>query len=435
MAFIEFVVHVDRRKQVIVGVIPAMVAHLIVAQIRHQFHLAMFKAQSGIHVKSAPRQGSSQIARSQLVVALVVVGHVQFFNQIEFVCAKMVGIAQQRRDVAIPEVFRQVVVGHVPVVDKFSCVVFSRAVFAIGTQFERGLKTAEVEVMLLVDAERENMLIKLRELTADLIASGQGQDTGIKRIVDGISAAVGKATVGIRITDTPVKGIAAKRMLSRHLSVVGCPAAVVIFGTLLVVRLCRHAPSEGIAVVAYLVEDVLQLIFMVSAAREEGKVEHGAHPGVVVILVINRVAEIVAPVVGHIIHSKQVVEHPVVCTPFVAVVHGRQQAERMSVKIPAVTQVGRQFQVGQRRALLHHPVVVEAVALQVDAIACDGGQGRMNTTVDTTFAVVKSQEIGSRPLGIEKVAPLRAVVVVATHRNVECIFCRNLLGIDDDEAT
>ena len=108
MAFIELVVHVDRRKQVIVGVIPAMVAHLIVAQIRHQFHLAMFKAQSGIHVKSAPRQGSSQIARSQLVVALVVVGHVQFFKQIELVCAEVVSIAQQRGDVAIPEIFGQV---------------------------------------------------------------------------------------------------------------------------------------------------------------------------------------------------------------------------------------------------------------------------------------------------------------------------------------
>ena len=76
----------------------------------------------------------------------------------------------------------------------------------------------------------------------------QGYVAGILHIVEEVSPTVRQMTVGIRIPDTPVKGIASEGMLSGELTVIGGARAVVVFGTMFHVRLCVFSLAPCVAV-------------------------------------------------------------------------------------------------------------------------------------------------------------------------------------------
>ena len=98
-------------------------------------------------------------------------------------------------------------------------------------------------------------------------------------------------------------------MLSRQLCVVCDTAAIVVLSSYLIVRLCVDARTVGVSLVGETVEDVLQLIFVVTRLREQCEVEHRSESRVVVILVVGGVAQVVAAVVGRVIHTEEVVHH------------------------------------------------------------------------------------------------------------------------------
>jgi len=148
-------------------------------------------------------------------------------------------------------------------------------------------------------------------------------------------------------------------MLARELAVVGRATAVVILGRVLEVGLCRHALTPRVTLVGKMVEDIFQLILVVPARREEREVEHRAHTAVVVILVVDRVAQVIAAVVGHIVHAEEVVLHVLILPVVVRVVQGSDHSELATADLPAITAVDAQLDITPYRLVLDRPVVVE----------------------------------------------------------------------------
>ena len=93
--------------------------------------------------------------------------------------------------------------------------------------------------------------------------------------------------VGIRIPDTPVKGIASEGVLTGKLTVICSSTAVVILCASLQVRLGAHAITPGISAGSQLVEDVLELLLVIAVLGKEGEVEHCSESDIVIILVVN----------------------------------------------------------------------------------------------------------------------------------------------------
>ena len=124
-------------------------------------------------------------------------------------------------------------------------------------------------------------------------------------------------------------------MFASELSVVCCAAAVVVFSRARLVVLFVHALSAGIAVVANLVEDVLELELVVAVGGEQRQVEHSAETGVVVILVVERVAQIDGTVVAFVVHSELVVLHIAERAVFVGVVQGGNHSHLVLAKLPS----------------------------------------------------------------------------------------------------
>ena len=118
--------------------------------------------------------------------------------------------------------------------------------------------------MFVIGTCRNNMLVKLGELSVYLIAGSKHHGASLQRIVYGISATVGHAPVGIGITCIPVYDVRLKRMLTSKLCVVSSPAPIIIFRSNLIVRLGIHACTVGISVGSKLIEDILELIFVVA---------------------------------------------------------------------------------------------------------------------------------------------------------------------------
>ena len=75
--------------------------------------------------------------------------------------------------------------------------------------------------MLVVDANGEDVLIEPCPFARYVVAGMQGYVARVLHIVEEISPTVRQKSVGIRIPDTPVKGIASEGMLSGELTVIG----------------------------------------------------------------------------------------------------------------------------------------------------------------------------------------------------------------------
>ncbi len=260
------------------------------------------------------------------------------------------------------EVGWHVVVRNIPVVDEVASLVLAGAIFPVGTHLQVWLEVAKLEVMLVIDAKRENVLVELSPLARYVVAGAQGVNARFESIVDEVSTTVRQMTVGIRIPDAPIKGVASEGVLAGKLTVICSSTAVVILCASLQVRLCAHAISPGVSAGGQLVEDVLELILVVAVLREEGEVEHRSESHIVIILVVNGVTKIVWLVVHRIVDAIEVVLHVGVSAVFVGVVEGGEHAERSSAEHPTMVEAGGKFQVSPRFLVLYVPVVVQIVA-------------------------------------------------------------------------
>ena len=217
-------------------------------------------------------------------------------------------------------------------------------------------------MVLVIYTKREDVFVELSPLAGYVVAGAQGINARFKSIVDEVSTTVRQMTVGIRIPDTPVKGIASEGVLAGKLTVICSSTAVVILCASLQVRLGAHAFTPGISAGSQLVEDVLELILVVAVLGKEGEVEHRSESHVIIILVVNRVTKIVRLVVSRIIDAIEVVLHVLVGAVFVGIVQGGEHAECSSAEHPALVEADRQFQVAQRLLVLDEPIIIESVA-------------------------------------------------------------------------
>ena len=109
----------------------------VVACVCYQLHVVIFVAQSGVDVQFAERNVGCEISGSEIVVALIVVAHVLFLEQIQAVGTEVALVAEHLRQVVLAESVGQRVAGSVPVVDKVAGGVLTCAVFAVGSKLER----------------------------------------------------------------------------------------------------------------------------------------------------------------------------------------------------------------------------------------------------------------------------------------------------------
>ena len=215
------------------------------------------------------------------------------------------------------------------------------------------------------------MLVELCPFPRDVVSSGQLYRSRFQCVVLQIASAVRHVAVGIRVAETPVQFIVVQRMLARELSVVCSAAAVVIFRRASVVVLFVHALSERVAVVAQLVEDVFHLELAVASGSEQRQIEHSAETGVVVILVVERVAQVYGTVVALVVHTELVVLHITERAVFVCVVQGGDHSKLVSAQFPSSADVSRQFQVAERLHALCCPIIVQSVPRQVRSSVAD----------------------------------------------------------------
>ena len=200
-------------------------------------------------------------------------------------------------------------------------------------------------------------------------------------------------------------------MLAGKLTVICSSTAVVILSTSLQVRLCAHTVTPGISARSQLVEDVLELVLVVAVLGEDGEVEHGSESDIIIILVVDRMTQIVGLVVSSIVDTKEVVLYLLVGAIFIGVVQCGKHAECSASQHPSVVQAGCQLQVAQGLLALYHPVVVQVVAQEGCGIvvyrAAVGielrSQGGIDTSVNAPYPVVESQEVGCRTFRVSKV--------------------------------
>ena len=257
-------------------------------------------------------------------------------------------------------------------------------------------------MVLIIYTKREDVFVELSPLAGYVVAGAQGINARFESIVDEVSTTVRQMTVGIRIPDAPVKGVASEGVLAGKLTVICSSTAVVILCAPLQVRLGAHAFTPGISAGSQLVEDVLELILVVAVLGKEGEVEHRSESDIIIILVVNRVTKIVWLVVSRIIDAIEVVLHVLVGAVFVGIVQGGEHAECSSAQHPSLVQAGCQFQVAQRLPALHEPIVVKPVVQERSSIIAHRFsvgidlliQVSMDASVQVSQAIVEAQEIG-----------------------------------------
>ena len=289
--------------------------------------------------------------------------------------------------------------------------------------------------MLVAHVGRDDVLVELGPLARDVVAVAQLVDVRFERVVDHVAAAVGDVAVGVAVAAAPLYLVVAQGVLARDLSVVGCAAAVVVLGRTLQVGLGRHAVTPCVAVVAYLVEDVLELILVVAALGEEREVDHGAHADIVVELVVGAVAQVVVAVVGHVVHAEEVVLHILIGAELVGVVGRGYHAQFAGAEVPVASQAHAELQVAQGMHGRGCPVVVEVVAHEAHAVV--GAQGiepGLYAAMHGPQSAVESKEVGRRSLCLCKGSQRGGGVPVAAHLQAESVFLWYALCVDNDES-
>ena len=197
-------------------------------------------------------------------------------------------------------------------------------------------------------------------------------------------------------------------MLSCQLCVICHAAPIVVFSAYLVVRLGVYPATVSISAVYYPVYDILQLIAAVTVGRQHREVHHASESLVIIILVVGRLSEIVAPVVCGIIYAEEVVCHILICPCLFCVVKSTHHSGLPASHIPPEAPVASSPYVSVWFPRLHPPVIVQAVVCQRDMTVRD---------------------ISARELGIPEVIETCRIIPVHAGRDRQLACGRNVLGV------
>ena len=236
-----------------------------------KFHAVVLVAQTSMGLKLAQWQFCLDIGSPQQVVATIVVEFVDILQEIEFVGTKIGLVGKQGSHIHRSESLGQLTTLVVVPVEEVARLVLPRAILPVGSPFERWTPRLEVEAMGIVELEGEDVLVERSPLARDIVLIEPLVLITLTGIfaVENIFSTIRQATVGIRIADTPVKCIATEGMPSRQLSCIGGAALIVVLCRPLWFRLCADALSERVAAVSQLIEDILQLVFVLSTGTQE----------------------------------------------------------------------------------------------------------------------------------------------------------------------
>ncbi len=336
----------------------------------------------------------------------------------------------------------QSVVAQVPVVYEVAGVVVARAILSIHSRVQVRFEVAELKVVFLVHTERDDVLIESGPLAADVVACAEGVDSVFQSIVHEVAATVRQQTVGVSIAHAPVKIVVGEGVLAGELAVVCGAAAVVILRAALVVRLRTHSVTPCVTARCELVEDVLELVFVVTAARKEREIEHRSKAHIVVVLVVDGVTEVVGVIVQGIVDSEEIVLHSLVGAVFVGVIHCGEHAESVSSECPAAVKACRKFQVAEGFLGFQEPVVVKCVARErcrivshgtsvASQLRCEGG---VHSAFEVSQTAVKTEKIGGGAFAVREILEHGGGVPVASNAYVGTVFGRYLLRVHDDKA-
>ena len=210
----ELIRGVDRREEIVGAIVAAGLALLIVTGVGYQLHVVMLKADTCLYAKLSEGQRGRNISCTESVMSTIIVSHLQLLEHIEAVSTHILLVAQQRRDVNVLEIGRKRVGSGVPLIIESTRTIFPCAIFTVAAHLQGGIPTGEVERVSVVNANGEDMLIELCPFAGYVVAGMQGYVAGILHIVEEVSPTVRQTAVGIRIPDTPIKGIASEGMLS-----------------------------------------------------------------------------------------------------------------------------------------------------------------------------------------------------------------------------
>ena len=290
--------------------------------------------------------------------------------------------------------------------------------------------------MAVVYAGRHDVLVQFGKLTLYLVAGGEHQGAPLQCVVYGVASSVRHPAVGVGVARAPCQLVGLARVLARQLGVVGGPAAVVVLRAHLIVRLCVHSRAVGVSVSGQLVEDVFPFQLVVARFCEQGHVEQGSHAHVVVVLVVGGAAQIVAAVMGGIVHAKEVVGHVLVGACLVGIVHASHHAQLGTADRPLVAPLRTGLQVAPRVAVPHAPVVVQTVVGQRHcALACDGFQCGTKSAAVGSQAAVEPHPVCRAALGVSEILPRRCVVPVGSYADGPCVSYGYVLGIHLDKTS
>src|SRR3712207_5875513 len=198
-------------------------------------------------------------------------------------------------------------------------------------------------------------------------------------------------------------------MLARELRVVSGTAAIVVLCRVFQVGLGANTLAPSIATGAQLVENVFPLVFMVVVFREHGKIGHHAYACLPVVLVVDRLAQIVGSVVLRIVYAEEVVLHVLVGFTAESVVQGGNQSHSSFAYFPSSVHRCRELQVAQGFGRTCGPVVFTGQRAQ---------------------PVVEPKEVGCRPFGVSEVAKVGGIVPVAAHRDGCTVLRGNVFRVD-----
>ena len=211
---------------------------------------------------------------------------------------------------------------------------------------------------------RNNLFVQFRKFPVDLIASREHHRPLFQRIIDRIATTVGHPTIGIGVAGTPLDLILLTSVLTGQLAVVGRAATVVIFCTHLVIRLGIDSGTIRITVRRQLIDNMFEFDLVVTRSGKIGQIEHGSETHIVVVLIVGRMAQVVAPVIRLVIHTEQVVDHIGIGPIFVRIVQGSDQPPLGTGPFPPMAPLGTQFQVTPGLSVLYTPIIIEPIVQQ-----------------------------------------------------------------------
>ena len=211
---------------------------------------------------------------------------------------------------------------------------------------------------------RNNLFVQFRELAIDFVTCSKHHSPPLQRIIDGIATTVRHPAISIGVAGTPVDLILLAGMFTCQLTIVGRTAAVIILSPYFIVRLGIDSGTIRITVRCQLIDNMFEFDLVVTRSGKIGQIEHGSETHIVVVLIVGRMAQVVAPVIRLVIHTEQVVDHIGIGPIFVRIVQGSDQPPLGTGPFPPMAPLGTQFQVTPGLSVLYTPIIIEPIVQQ-----------------------------------------------------------------------